>query len=725
METNAARVHEPRQALFKDGLGTRYRRDGSDGPLDVLVLRDTFASIPSFEFLIRERINRLAHIRSDSFARVLDLEHVPDGAKLAIVSKAIPGVRLSRMLAVAEQNLLPLDIDSALYLVQQLLGAMSELHGDAPDACHGTLAAERIVVTPDGNLVIVEHVLGAALGQLRHSPERYWKELRIALPMAVTAPLLDRRADVAQVGMIALALVLGRPITDDEYPEKVSSLANGTFGLGGSFEAIPEWLRGWLTQALSLEPTRWFASCVEAREAFDVGLKAAGIAPTAEKLDTFPREYGLVEPSRPTPVSGPTLVTTPPPSVAPAPVPFPAKPPAAPAANAPAPTAVPVQEKTPKPASAPTRNVEPVSSAASAFLSESPRLAVTSSKTSRDEESEMPPPRTPHWTAAARETASNRPRMIAAAVVVIALTSGGVFAARRYFSTPATTTPTTGTVVVNTDPAGAAVVIDGEGQGATPVTVTLKAGPHTIELSTKDGVRRTMTVNVAANQQLSQFIEMPKAAAGTGDLQVRTDPPGAKVVVDGQTRGTSPVTVKDLAPGSHVVVLQNELGSVNEDVTIQPGATASLVVPMKTPQGAPVSGWISISAPAELQIFENDRLLGTSRTDRIMVAAGRHDIEVSNEALGFRTTQSIQVAPGQVARLRPDWPTGTIAINATPWANVTLDGKELGETPVGNTSVPIGTHEVVFRHPQLGEQRFTATVTANTPARLSVDMRKK
>jgi hypothetical protein len=108
-----------------------------------------------------------------------------------------------------------------------------------------------------------------------------------------------------------------------------------------------------------------------------------------------------------------------------------------------------------------------------------------------------------------------------------------------------------------------------------------------------------------------------------------------------------------------------------------------------------------------------------------MVAAGRHDIEVSNEALGFRTTQSIQVTPGQVARMKPDWPMGTIAINAAPWANVTLDGKELGETPVGNTSVPIGTHEVIFRHPQLGEQRITATVTANTPARLSVDMRKK
>jgi PEGA domain len=712
METNAARAHEPRQALFKDGLGARYRRDGSDGPLDVLVLRDTFASIPSFEFLLRERINKLAHVRSDSFARVLDLEHVPEGAKLAIVSKAVPGVRLSRMLAVAEQNLLPLDIESALYFTQQLLRAMAELHGDAPDACHGTLAAERVVVTPNGNLVVVEHVLGAALSQLRHSPERYWKELRIALPIAVTAPQLDRRADVAQVGMIALALLLGRPIADDEYPEKIASLANGTYGLGGGFEAIPDWLRSWLSQALSLEPTRWFASCVEAREAFDSGLKAAGIVLSAEKLDMFPRE--LVEP-RPTPVSGPTLVTTPPPAT---PSPVQAKPSAA-APTTPRSTPTPAQGPMPISASAPPRAAEKSPSPLSSLASESPRL-VTSSRTSRDEESEMP--LTSAWSE--RASAIHRPRMIAAAVVVVALTSGGVFAARRYFSAPAETAPATGTVVVNTEPAGAAVVIDGEAHGSTPVSATLKTGAHTIELS-KDGVRRTMTVNVTANQQLSQFIEMPKATAGTGDLQVRTDPPGARVVVDGQVRGTSPVTVQGLTPGNHVVVLQNDLGSVNEDVTIQPGATASLVVPLKAPQGAPVSGWISITAPVELQLLENDRLLGTSRTDRIMVAAGRHEIVVSNEALGYSSTQSIQVGPGQVARIRPDWPMGTIAINATPWANVTLDGKELGETPVGNTSVPIGTHEVIFRHPQLGEQRFTATVTANTPARMSVDMRKK
>ena len=722
METASARVHDPRQAIFKDGLGTRHRRDANDGPCEVLVLRDAFAPIPSFEFLVRERVNRLAHVRSEHFARVYDVEHVGEGAKIALVSRSVPGVRLSRMLAGAEQNLLPLDVESAFCLIHQILTGMAELHEDAPDACDGTLAAERIIVGSTGAVTIVEHVLGAAMAQLRYPPERYWKELRVTLPIAVNAPMLDRRADMAAIGMIALALLLGRPIADDEYPGEVASLANGSFGLGGGFDPFPDWLREWLSQALSLEPTRWFASAVEARHAFEIGLKAGGQDASRATLEAFLREYSKFDPieaARPEPVkakSEPVRIKPEPPTpiaIVIPPVPVPAPPPM----PEPEPhielmpmgASLKVDEPKPKPvvAAPPKPRVTPA-----------PRLI-------SDEEAEMPQTAVPQRNA--RAQSSVWPRLIAAAVVLVALTSGGVMAA-RYFSSSGNASPdpvVSGTVVVNTDPAGANVVIDGQAHGQTPTTASLPVGPHTIELS-KDGVHRTMTVNVTASTQISQFVEMPKTAvATTGDLQVRTDPSGAKVSVDGQLRGVSPLTIPSLAPGSHMVVLENDLGSVNEDVTIQPGTTASLVVPMKTPQGAPVSGWITITAPAELQIYENQKLLGSSRTDRIMVAAGRHEVELSNDALGYHSAQTIQVSPGQVAKLRPDWPQGTIAINATPWANVTLDGQDLGETPVGNTSVAIGTHEVIFRHPQLGEQRVTATVTAAAPARLSVDMRKK
>jgi hypothetical protein len=56
---------------------------------------------------------------------------------------------------------------------------------------------------------------------------------------------------------------------------------------------------------------------------------------------------------------------------------------------------------------------------------------------------------------------------------------------------------------------------------------------------------------------------------------------------------------------------------------------------------------------------------------------------------------------------------------------VLIDGKSVGETPIGNLSVSVGSHDVVFRHPELGEQRTVATVTLNAPTRLSVDMRKR
>ena len=112
-----------------------------------------------------------------------------------------------------------------------------------------------------------------------------------------------------------------------------------------------------------------------------------------------------------------------------------------------------------------------------------------------------------------------------------------------------------------------------------------------------------------------------------------------------------------------------------------------------------MSGWIAITAPADLQVYEGGRLVGSSRTDRIMVAVGRHELEIVNETLGYRAVRTVDVAPGLVAAVKPDWPKGSLAVNALPWAEVSIDGERVGETPIGSVAVPIGTHEIVFRHP--------------------------
>jgi hypothetical protein len=321
-------------------------------------------------------------------------------------------------------------------------------------------------------------------------------------------------------------------------------------------------------------------------------------------------------------------------------------------------------------------------------------------------------------------TSRGRRRWIAVAAAVVLVASGGALFGRKYVVPPAAA-EAPGTLVVSTTPAGVAVIVDGQPRGVTPLTLELAPDSHELKLAADGEEPRIIPFSVMAGSTVAQTIEFAKAATSTGQLTIRTDPPGARITIDGVANGTTPVTIDGLLPGTHSVVLANDVTSTTQEVTIEAGTTASLVVPLTAPQGVPVSGWISVLAPGEVQIYEDSQLLGTSVTDRIMVSAGRHELVIVNDAFGYRTTRSVVVSPGKVSPIKIEWPKGSMALNAQPWAEVWVDGERVGETPIGNYSVPIGNHEVIFRHPELGEQVVRATVTATAPARVSVDMRKR
>ena len=68
-------------------------------------------------------------------------------------------------------------------------------------------------------------------------------------------------------------------------------------------------------------------------------------------------------------------------------------------------------------------------------------------------------------------------------------------------------------------------------------------------------------------------------------------------------------------------------------------------------------------------------------------------------------------------------PSASISINAKPWAEAWVDGERVGDTPIGTLMRTIGRHEVVLRHPELGERRVPVLVTMGQPARVSVDFK--
>jgi hypothetical protein len=142
---------------FADGLGLRHRiTDGADA-VDRLRVDDVLASSTGFDFALRERVSRLANFRHAYYGRARRVDRL-DGDSLALLSDAVDGARLSRVLEVAAASKLDLDVNVALCLLRQIVPAVAMLHQNARDVSHGALAPERIIVTPNARVVLVEYV---------------------------------------------------------------------------------------------------------------------------------------------------------------------------------------------------------------------------------------------------------------------------------------------------------------------------------------------------------------------------------------------------------------------------------------------------------------------------------------------------------------------------------------------------------------------------------------
>jgi hypothetical protein len=105
-----------------------------------------------------------------------------------------------------------------------------------------------------------------------------------------------------------------------------------------------------------------------------------------------------------------------------------------------------------------------------------------------------------------------------------------------------------------------------------------------------------------------------------------------------------------------------------------------------------------------------------------MLPVGRHDLQLVSEPYEFEMTVTTPIAAGRTATVPVTMPSGTLSINASPWADVFVDGRAVGSTPIGNLPMSVGPHTVVWRHPQLGERQQTVRVGARTPARASADL---
>jgi hypothetical protein len=287
-----------------------------------------------------------------------------------------------------------------------------------------------------------------------------------------------------------------------------------------------------------------------------------------------------------------------------------------------------------------------------------------------------------------------------AAVVLLSAALGGLVATWRRWSAGQRGATVDGRLRIEALPAGAEILVDGQPRGAGPLTLSL-SGDHAVAIRSN---------------------EEPKPAGGA-QMTVISDPPGARVHVDGVALGVTPLTVPATAPGTHRVTVANDAGSVDRTVTLAKDANASIVFALPK-AAAPQEGWVAVSAPFEIQVSDGGEVIAVGRSMKLALSAGSHQLALASDAYQFHETRRVQTVAGRTVPLRVDAPRAAFSANARPWADVLIDGVPVGQTPISNLPVTVGPHNVVFRHPQLGERPQAIAVTLRGPNRFAVDFTK-
>ncbi|MDF7826449.1 PEGA domain-containing protein [Pontiellaceae bacterium B12227] len=248
-----------------------------------------------------------------------------------------------------------------------------------------------------------------------------------------------------------------------------------------------------------------------------------------------------------------------------------------------------------------------------------------------------------------------------------------------------------GSISVESNPERAELFINGSSKGITPVTIQgLPSSTYIVELR-KEGYERTFnTVNLLEGQEEKLKIQMNRLS---GLLLVESNPSGADVMIDGVSKGNTPVLLTDLPLGSYNLEFRSE-------TQLPRIMTAELKD--RTPVGI-FAELISNTAlldvnstPEGAEVRVNGLLVGKTPLHLEEVLAGQSEVKIAKRGytpymvtLEFEATKPYQLNAELEAL-----PSGLTIITSPEGAKVSVDNEPVGEAPVTVSDLKGGPHEI-------------------------------
>ena len=223
---------------------------------------------------------------------------------------------------------------------------------------------------------------------------------------------------------------------------------------------------------------------------------------------------------------------------------------------------------------------------------------------------------------------------------------------------------------------------------------------------------------------------VPDAGATTvapqpGLLDVRSEPAGARVYIDGTQQGLTPMRLT-LAAGRYDVRLTREgYGDVRRTANVAAGATARVSSRLTAAAAPAREGTVRVTVRPWGDVFVDGakRLDQASHAQTLTLPPGRYSIAAVHPTLG-RSEQLVTVTAGQQATFDVDLRPAEITVTAFDSTGaplrgeILLDGASTGRWTPSVISVPLGQHQFEVRSGSDRRSRSVNVTRGTTAVRL-------
>jgi tRNA A-37 threonylcarbamoyl transferase component Bud32 len=228
----------------------------------------------------------------------------------------------------------------------------------------------------------------------------------------------------------------------------------------------------------------------------------------------------------------------------------------------------------------------------------------------------------------------------------------------------------------------------------------------------------------------------PAPVATTAALVVNTDPPQAKIIVDGVSQARrSNATLPEVAPGEHVVRVEKEgYQSQERRVTLAAGGEERMSFTLQPAVG--LDGTLEIRVTPFATFFVNDKQVDANKVStKTTLKPGRYTVRAVHPAFAPKEWSNVVIEPGKTRQLTHDFTaattpqTGSIRVTSGGiWAYVYVNGQNTGKTtPCVISDLAAGNYAVsLFREgfAMEGNAR-TVTVKGGLTADVSIPIKQR